>query len=76
VTRILFCDIDDLPVIVVHIEVDPMFNRSSFEAPLDIEPLEKITTPHLDSTRVALHHSCEESTKALTRTTGAPSQSF
>jgi hypothetical protein len=37
--RILSSGVDDLPVTLIHVEVDLMFNRSSIKAPLDLEPV-------------------------------------
>jgi hypothetical protein len=37
--RILSRGVDDLPVTLIHFEVDSMFNRSSIKAPLDLEPV-------------------------------------
>jgi hypothetical protein len=37
--RILSRGIDDLPVTLIHVEVDSMFNRSSIKTPLDLEPV-------------------------------------
>jgi hypothetical protein len=46
--RILSHGIDDLPVTLIHIEVDSMFDRSSIKTPLDLEPVrtkEPLHTP-------------------------------
>jgi hypothetical protein len=61
---------------LIHVEMNSKLQPLLYQVTLDVwADFNQWTSPNLDSTRVALHRSGEVSTRPLTRTTGAPSQS-
>ena len=61
---------------LIHVEVDSKFQPLLYQEHLLIlSRLELQTSPNLDSTRVALHHSGEVSTRTSHNQIGAPPQS-